>query len=99
MRSLNLYAGETVKINPGQTKIVPMCLENAALYKKSKVGKKQVFDIDLYNRAGEKRSLLIFRLVGKISWYKLHLQSCQKVLYYLLLLTILTKNGRLINPK
>ena len=34
MRSLNLYAGETVKIKPGHTKIVPMCLENSALFKK-----------------------------------------------------------------
>ena len=54
MRSLNLYAGETVKIRPGHTKIVPMCSENSALHKRSKAGKKQVFDIDLYNREGEK---------------------------------------------
>ena len=54
MRSLNLYAGETVKIKPGQTKIVPMCLENSALFKKTKAGKKKNFDIDLYKREGEK---------------------------------------------
>ena len=54
MRSLNLYAGETVKIKPGQTKIVPMCLENSALFKKTKAGKKKIYDIDLYNREGEK---------------------------------------------
>ena len=31
-----------------------MCLDNTALYKRSKAGKKQVFDIDLYNKEGEK---------------------------------------------
>ena len=54
MRSLNLYAGESVKIKPGQTKIVPMCLENSVLFRKAKAGKKKGFDIDLYNREGEK---------------------------------------------
>ena len=27
MRSLNLYAGDSIKIKPGQTKVVPMCLD------------------------------------------------------------------------
>ena len=31
MRSLNLYAGDTVKIKPGQTKVVPMCLDTHAI--------------------------------------------------------------------
>ena len=44
MRSLNLYAGEPVKIKPGQTKIVPMYLENSALFKKTKVGKNKIYD-------------------------------------------------------
>ena len=54
MRSLNLYSGETVKIKPGQTKIVPMYIENSALFKKAKAGKNKIYDIDLYNREGEK---------------------------------------------
>ena len=31
MRSLNLYAGDTVKLKPGQTKVVPMCLDTHAI--------------------------------------------------------------------
>ena len=54
MRSLNLYAGETVKIKPGQTKIVPMCLDTYAMKRDSKLGKKKLLDIDLYTRENEK---------------------------------------------
>ena len=31
MRSLNWYAGDTVKIKPGQTKVVTMCLDTHAI--------------------------------------------------------------------
>ena len=48
MRSLNLYAGETVKIKPGQTKIVPMCLDTCAMKRDSQFGEKK------YTRENEK---------------------------------------------
>ena len=54
MRSLSLYAGETVKIKPGQTKIVPMCLDTYAMKRDSKLGEKKLLDIDLYTGENEK---------------------------------------------
>ena len=54
MRSLNLYAGETVKIKPGQTKIVAMCLDTHAMKRDSQLGKKKLLDIDLHTRENEK---------------------------------------------
>ena len=54
MRSLNLYAGETVKIKPGQTKIVPMCLDTYAMKRHSQLGKKKLLDMDLHTREIEK---------------------------------------------
>ena len=54
MRSLNLYAGDTVKIKPGQTKIVPMCLDTYAMKRDSKLEEKKLLDIDLYTRENEK---------------------------------------------
>ena len=54
MRSLSLYARETVKIMPRQTKIVPMCLDTYAMKRDSKLGEKKLLDIDLYTRENEK---------------------------------------------
>ena len=54
MRSLNLYAGDTIKIKPGQTKIVPMCLDTHAIKRDMTLGEKKRLDIDLYSRENEK---------------------------------------------
>ena len=54
MRSLNLYAGDTIKIKPGQTKIVPMCLDTHAIKRHMTLGEKRRLDIDLYSRENEK---------------------------------------------
>ena len=54
MRSLNLYAGETVKIKPGQTKIVPVYLDTCAMKRDSQLGEKKLLDIDLHTRENEK---------------------------------------------
>ena len=54
MRSLNLYAGDTIKIKPGQTKIVPMCLDTHAIKRDMNLGEKRRLDIDLYSRKNEK---------------------------------------------
>ena len=54
IRSLNLYAGETVKIKPGQTKMVPMCLDTYEMRRDSQLGKKKLLDIDLHNIENEK---------------------------------------------
>ena len=54
MRSLNLYAVNTVKIKPGQTKIVPMCLDTHAIKRDMTLGEKRRLDIDLYSRENEK---------------------------------------------
>ena len=49
MRSLNLYAGETAKIKPGQSKMVPLCLDTYAMRRDSQLGEKKLLDIDLHN--------------------------------------------------
>ena len=54
MRSLNLYAGDSIKIKPGQTKIVPMCLDTHAIKRDMTLGEKKRLDIDLYARENEK---------------------------------------------
>ena len=54
MRSLNLYAGDTVKIKPAQTKVVPMCLDTHAIKRDMNLGEKRRLDIDLYSRENEK---------------------------------------------
>ena len=54
MRSLNLYAGDTIKIKPGQTKVVPMCLDTHAIKRDMTLGEKRRLDIDLYSRENEK---------------------------------------------
>ena len=55
MRSLNLYAGETVKIKPAQTKIVPMCLDTYEMRRDSQLGEKKLLDIDLHARENERK--------------------------------------------
>ena len=54
MRALNLYAGDTIKIKPGQTKVVPMCLDTHAIKRDMNLGEKKRLDIDLYSRKNEK---------------------------------------------
>ena len=54
MRSLNLYAGDTIKIKPGQTEVVPMCLDTHAIKRDMNLGEKRRLDIDLYSRENEK---------------------------------------------
>ena len=54
MRSLNLYAGDTIKIKLGQTKVVPMCLDTHAIKRDMNLGEKKRLDIDLYSRKNEK---------------------------------------------
>ena len=54
MRSLNLYAGETVKIKPEQTKMVPMCLDTYSMRRDSQLEEKKLLDIDLHTGENEK---------------------------------------------
>ena len=54
MRSLNLYAGDTIKIKPGQTKVVPMCLDTHTIKRDMNLGEKRRLDIDLCSRENEK---------------------------------------------
>ena len=54
MKSLNLYAGDTIKIKPGQTKVVPMCLDTHAIKIDMNLGEKRRLDINLYSRKNEK---------------------------------------------
>ena len=66
MRSLNLDAGETVKIKPGQTKIVPMCLDTYAMKRDPQFGEKKLLDIN--RRTSENEKVIInLKLRGKIS--------------------------------
>ena len=54
MRSLNLFAGDSIKIKPGQTKVVPMCLDTHAIKRDMTLAEKRRLDIDLYSRENEK---------------------------------------------
>ena len=54
MRSLNLYGGETVKIKPGQSKMVPLCLDTCATRRDPQLGEKKLLDIGLHNTENEK---------------------------------------------
>ena len=54
MRSLNLYAGGTVKIKPGKYKMVPLCLETYARKRSSQLRERKLLDIDLYKIENKK---------------------------------------------
>ena len=54
MRSLNLYAGQTVKIQPGQSKMVPLCIDTHVLERNSKLRERKLLDMDLYKIENEK---------------------------------------------
>ena len=54
MRSLNLYPGDTVKIKPGQSKMVPLCLDTHAMKRDSQLRERKLLDIDLYKVESEK---------------------------------------------
>ena len=54
MRSLNLYAGQTVKIKPGQSKMVPLCIDTHVMERNSKLRERKLIDIDLYKIENEK---------------------------------------------
>ena len=53
MTSLNLYTGERVKIKPGQSKMVPLCLDTYAMKRDSQFRVKKLLDIDLHNIENE----------------------------------------------
>ena len=54
MRSLNLYAEDTVKIKPGQSKMVPLCIDTHAMERSSQLRERKLLDIDLYKIEKEK---------------------------------------------
>ena len=54
MRSLNLCAGETVKIKPGQSKMVPLCIDTHVMEGSSKLRERKLLDIDLDKIENEK---------------------------------------------
>ena len=54
MRSLNLYAGDTVKIKPGQSKMAPLCIDTNAMERSSQLRERKLLDIDLYKIENEK---------------------------------------------
>ena len=54
MRSLNLYAGDAVKIKPGQSKMVPLCIDTHAMERSSQLRERKLLDIDLYKVENEK---------------------------------------------
>ena len=54
MRSLNLYAGHTVKIKPGQSKMVSLCIDTHVMERSSKLRERKLLDIDLYKIENEK---------------------------------------------
>ena len=54
MRSLNLYAGDTVKITPGKYKMVPLCIDKHAMERSSQLRERKLLDIDLYKIEKEK---------------------------------------------
>ena len=54
MRSLNLYAGQTVKIKPGQSKMVPLCIDTHVMDRNSKLRERKLLDMDLCKIENEK---------------------------------------------
>ena len=54
MRSLNLYAAQTVKIKPGQSKMVPLCIDTHVMDKNSKLKERKLLDMDLCKMENEK---------------------------------------------
>ena len=54
MRSLNLYAGNTGKIKPGQSKMVLLCLDTYAMKRSFQLRERKLLDIDLYKIENEK---------------------------------------------
>ena len=54
MRSLNLYAGDRVKIKPGQSEMVPLCIDTYAMERSSQLRERKLIDIDLYKIENEK---------------------------------------------
>ena len=54
MRSLNLYAGDTMKIKPGQSKMVHLCIDAHVMERSSKLRERKLLDIDLYKIENEK---------------------------------------------
>ena len=49
MRSLNLHAGETVKIKQGQSKMVPLCLDTYAMRRDSQLGERKLLENEKVN--------------------------------------------------
>ena len=54
MRSLNLYARQTVKIKSGQSRMVPLCIDTHVMERNSKLRERKLLDIDLYKIENEK---------------------------------------------
>ena len=54
MRSLNLYAGDIVKIKLGKYKMVPLCIDTHAMERSSQLRERKLLDIDLYKKENEK---------------------------------------------
>ena len=54
MRSLNLYAGHTVKIKPGQSKMVPLCIDTHVMDRNSKLRERKLLNMDLCKMENEK---------------------------------------------
>ena len=54
MRSLNLYAGQTVKIKPGQSKMVPLCIDTHVMDRNSKLRERKLLDMNLCKIENEK---------------------------------------------
>ena len=54
MRSLNPYDRHTVKIKPGQSKMVPLCIDTHVMERSSKLREIKLLDIDLYKIENEK---------------------------------------------
>ena len=54
MRSLNLYVGQTVKIKPGQSKMVPLCIDTHVMERNSKLRERKLLDMNLCKIENEK---------------------------------------------
>ena len=53
-RSLNLYAGKTVRIGSGCTKVIPLCINTHAMNKDFQDGGKRLKNIDLHTKENGK---------------------------------------------
>ena len=85
MRSLKLYAGQTVKIKPGQSKMVPLCIDTHVMERNPKLRERKLLDMDLCKIENEKVIINLKSERNDKLVQTMPALICQKVLFSFLL--------------